>query len=132
MRVRHAIVATMVGAAAFAVGGTPAHADRGDSKTACNSGEICFQWSYDNFSTSSYQRHFWYSDSNHANDYWSNIPDLYPALLMHNEAEGLWNRDSSCAVTVYDLSNYVTPYTTFPRDFKYSISPRNNSHKRCA
>ncbi|WP_328650446.1 hypothetical protein OG598_19210 [Micromonospora sp. NBC_00330] len=133
MRVRHVIAAAMAGAAAMAVGATPAQAvDRGDSKAACNRGEICFQWINDNFSTSSYQRHFWYNDSNHGDDYWSNIPDLYPAFVIANGAEGLWNRDTSCAVTLYDFANYGTAYTTFPRDFRAGISPRNNSHKRCA
>ncbi|MBL6274737.1 hypothetical protein JMF97_01010 [Micromonospora fiedleri] len=132
MRVRQIIAAAMTGAAAVAIAAAPAQADRGDSKAACNKGEICFQWIYDNFSTSSYQRHFWYNDSNHGDDYWSNIPDLYPAFVIKDDAEGLWNRDTTCAVTIYDLANYATPYTTFPRDFRAAISPRNNSHKRCA
>ncbi|PWR09361.1 hypothetical protein DKT68_12420 [Micromonospora acroterricola] len=126
------MAAALAGIATVVAGGTAAQADKGDGNAACNRTEICFQFSWDNFTTSSFQRHFWYNDSDHSNDIWGNVPDGNTSLWVANTAGGLWNRDSSCAVTVYDLSGYRTPYTVFPRDFKAAISARNNSHKRCA
>ncbi|GIJ32486.1 hypothetical protein ACN26Z_04710 [Verrucosispora sp. WMMD703] len=126
------MAATLVGIAAAALGGTAAQADKGDGKAACNRAEICFDFAWDDFMTSSFQRHFWYNDADHSNDIWGNVPDGNTSLWVANTAGGLWNRDTECAVTVYDLSSYRTPYTTFPRDFRSPISARNNSHKRCA
>ncbi|MEU7904932.1 hypothetical protein [Actinoplanes sp. NPDC049118] len=125
--------AAVVGAATLAVSPVAAHAvDRGDQKAACNSGEICFQYIWDGFSTSQYQRHFWYNDANHTDDQFGNTPDLYPLMDLDGNAKGIWNRDSSCAVTLYVSTSYRNGYATIARGKEQSISPWNQSHKRCA
>ncbi|GLY07730.1 hypothetical protein [Actinoplanes sp. NBRC 101535] len=132
MRSLRIFAAALIGAAALAFAPSPAQAvDRGDQKAACNSGEICFQWIWDSFSTSTFQRHFWYSDSNHTNDTWGNVPDLYPVLDFDSSAKGIYNRDTECSVTLYASTGYRNGYATIARTKRQSISAWNQSHKRC-
>ena len=133
MGVKHVIAAAVAGAATlFVAPATAQAADHGDGRAACNATEICFQWNWDNFTTQMYQRHFWNSDSNHSNDYWGNTRDTDPLISISASAEGLYNRDSTCTVTLYMSTGYATAYAHVPRGTKQSISPWNSSHKRCA
>ncbi|WP_433298171.1 hypothetical protein ACQP2F_42725 [Actinoplanes sp. CA-030573] len=134
MKLRNAIVAAALGVTGLLVAPTAAQAaDHGDGKAACNSTEICFQWIWDGFTTQQYQRHFWNSDSDHTNDYFGNLPDLpNPPVKLAANAEGIFNRDSTCTVTLYMSTGYKTAYASVPRGTKQSISAWNASHKRCA
>ncbi|MCU7724316.1 hypothetical protein ODJ79_11370 [Actinoplanes sp. KI2] len=133
MGIKRKLAAALVGAAVVVAVPTAAQAeDHGDGKTACNSGEICFQFSWDGFSTSTFQRHFWYSDSNHNDDVFGNVPNGNTSLLLADNAHGFWNRDTSCSVTLYVSTSYRNGYATIARGGKQSISNWNQSHKRCA
>jgi hypothetical protein len=133
MKVRNILMATVVGAAAlFALPSTAQAADHGDGKAACNSTEICFQWIWDGFTTQTSQRHFYGSDSYHGDDNFSQPYGGAPLITLLANAEGIYNRDSSCTVTLYMSRSYATAYASVARGTKQSISPWNASHKRCA
>jgi hypothetical protein len=133
MNARKILAATALGAALLAVPSAAQAADHGDNRAACNSTEICFQWLWDSFTTQTMQRHFYGSDSYHGDDNFGNPPYAgAPLIKLIAEAEGIYNRDSSCAVTLYMSRGYATAYAIVARGSEQSISPWNASHKRCA
>jgi hypothetical protein len=133
MRKVRMAMAALVGVASMMLPATAALADNGDGKAACNNTEICFQMHWDNWQTSSFQRHFYNSDSDHRNDIFGNVyPEGSNSWYLASNANGLWNRDSQCGVTVYTETSYRTYYISVYRGFKGQIRSDNYSHKRCA
>lgn len=130
---RRVLAAVAVGAATLAATPATAYADQGDGRAACNRGEICFQSIWDRWTTSAFQKHFYYSDTNHHNDYWGNVvPEGNTTYTIANNASGFWNRDTECSVAVYDGRSYGGgALVIIPRGNMTSIRDANESHKRC-
>jgi hypothetical protein len=121
---------------ALAVPGNPAQADdrtdTGDGRRACSVGEICFQFVWDNFTTSTWQRHFWWNDGNHNDNYW-HITDPSPTTFsIRDGIGGVYNRDTECAVWLKDIrSGSWVYYSVTVRNTKQRVSSLNNAHERC-
>jgi hypothetical protein len=127
-------VAAAVIAALTLVPASPAAADddTGDRYRACNRGEICFFWNStlvpeeDNPT-----RQFFWNDSNHRGNFFSNDSPLYRNAIAYA------NRDTQCGVWVLNfnsLGQYVWGFG--PNDGVYrNMSPgyqhTNVAHYRC-
>jgi hypothetical protein len=133
------VAAALAGVVALLAPAVPAQADdstdNGDGSVVCNNGEICFQWGWDNFDTSIWQRHFWWGDSDHSDNYWHNIPNpSNPALSIKDSISGVWNRDTECGIWLQDLAvaGYLYKYAILPRGARGNYgADRNNAHGRC-
>jgi hypothetical protein len=127
------VVATVIVAALLAPAAPARAADVGDGRLACNRGEICFQWLWDGFITSTWQKHFWWSNWRHDLECFCNPPPLYPVFPLRNEASGFWNRDTQCYVRLWDVdSGGWHYYAQIPRDLMGNFADdRNDAHSRC-
>ncbi|HYN97073.1 MAG TPA: hypothetical protein VES42_24810 [Pilimelia sp.] len=138
MRKTKAVLAFLAGLALVIPGGAAQADDRtdvGNGRAACSNGELCFQLSWDNFSTSAYQRHFWWSDGNHVDNYWHNVwPPESTTFSIRDSIEGVWNRDTECALWLRDItsSGSWVYYSVTTRGQRENVgADRNNAHERC-
>lgn len=115
---------------------TAAMADDGDGNRVCNAYEICFRLSdASDFAINGNWMHtFWYSNKQHDQN-WLYGPDwTAPSIILMDNANGFWNRDSSCDVKLWDVTSSGTwhLYADLPRGYLgnagYNI---NNGHTRC-
>ena len=113
---------------------TVAQADNGDGLLGCNQYEICFSRDADN---NTYQRHFYYSDGDHDNDYFTNVnTGVVTSSKLHDNAYKVRNRDGSCDVQVKD-NNGLLPAVTdaIPNNgtwtnLKDGVRNQNDEHLR--
>jgi hypothetical protein len=124
-----AMVVTLLMAAA------PAQADssdNGNGRVTCDRGEICFSFSWTGFTTSTFQRHFWYGNWDHWNQLYHNQPYCCSPALA-NTAGGFWNRDTQCYVRLWYYDGGVWSwYNQFPREYMTQLTPSmNEAHSRC-
>jgi hypothetical protein len=124
-----------VAVALLGMAAAPASADssdNGNGRVTCDRGEICFDFTWDGFTTSTSQRHFWYENWDHASQLYHNVPYCcFPRLA--DTAGGFWNRDTQCYVRLWDIgSSGWYWYNQFPRDYMTQLTPQiNNAHSRC-
>ena len=123
--------------------------DVGDSSTNCNSGEICL---FDFRGSTNWTAQFWWSeniylwDSGATRYFWDVAGAEYGDVHVYDKVSMVRNRDSSCAVGFYVLTNWqwdgTHPYTLIPNNSAYYDIPSNmdpdyggsdgiSSHKRC-
>lgn len=129
-----AVLAIAGGAAAITT--VPANADRGDGNVDCNNGEICFYYDY---SFGSYSRQFWNADMDHSDDYyWDRANNQQSGTRLMDTAGSFWNRDTECAVKIWDITGTGGWFVTFtaPIGWKGDLRSvgkqnRNNGHSRC-
>jgi hypothetical protein len=127
-------------AAVFAVPAGPAYADdNGNGDHVCNQYEICFRassaddWDYNG----NYMHSFYWSNWRHGQEYlWPDPydPRIPPPIVLMDNANGFWNRDSTCDVKLWDYDASYGWYTYYDlyRGFRGDVGEyRNNGHSRC-
>jgi hypothetical protein len=136
-RIKAAIVAAAIGIAALVIPTAPAQAyDDGNGNAKCDTYEICF-----NFLDSSIWNtewgigHSFYWGSMAHNTYVMCDPTGWQECIgLMDEANGFWNRDSTCDVKLWDVDGYGTwfVYGDYGRGFRGNVGGRrNNGHSRC-
>jgi hypothetical protein len=138
---RWAGLAGAVVAATAALPALPASAnDNGDSSSACNYYEICFSEYSSNWNQS---HHDFYYDANHYvtashGAYTFNRGTSPTGHRLMDAASGIWNRDSSCSVTLWDVDSRGVWFSigTYGNGSSGWVSlngngNRNNGHSRC-
>ncbi|TDD57724.1 hypothetical protein E1263_22435 [Kribbella antibiotica] len=125
-----------VAGAAAAVTTVPANADNGDGQTACNSGEICFYYTY---SFGSLTRQYWNADMDHSNDYYWDVANGQQSnIRLMDTAGSMRNFDTDCAVKIWDITGSGGWFVTWTAPIGWqgdlrSVGKenRNNGHSRC-
>jgi hypothetical protein len=136
-RIRAAVVAVVITLVALVIPASPAHADDwGNGNWTCDYYEICFNglsqstWNYE-YGVS---HMFYYGNMHHDQEAICDAPASYNCILLMDAANGFWNRDSTCSVTLWDVDGYGNwyRYGTYARGFRGDVGGyRNNGHSRC-
>ncbi|MEU8072549.1 hypothetical protein AB0B20_22610 [Micromonospora sp. NPDC049151] len=125
-----------------AVSATPAMAlDQGANTPACTSTEICFSEYSSDWNRS--HKDFWNSANHHQNNahepYTFNAGTNFTRNQVMDRASGIWNRDTSCSVKLWDVNSQGTWYVlqTYDRFASSWVNlgsngNRNNGHSRCS
>ncbi len=112
---------------------TSATSDVGDGLEACNRGEICL---HDWYPSDRYRKHFWWN-AWHSSYYWWDAWGNYYTTRVHNDAEGIMNRDTVCAVSVrayigpQHFHEHVVPNDGDLHRLNSQVRERNDRHVRC-
>jgi hypothetical protein len=137
-------VAAAATAAVLAVPASPAQAyncctDIGDGSPNCNQYEICLRrdqewlWDYDGYMS----RDFYWGNMHHGQETFMYDPEPWrynPATFLMDNVVGVWNRDSTCDVKLWDYDGRTGWYTysDVPRGWRVDWGDnRNNGHSRC-
>lgn len=133
-RLKAAILGFLLGGASLLIPAGAAYADEGDGDKLCDYTEICFRYGpASGFSINGdYMHTFYNSNWHHENEYLWGPADHCCPVVMDN-ANGFWNRDSSCRVQLWDITNgnwYV--YADLPIGYRGDAAYKiNNAHTRC-
>jgi hypothetical protein len=133
-KLQAAVWGAMLGVALLLVPANAASAaDEGNGNNTCDRYEICFRaGSHSGFDVNAIQQHTYYNGSwNHSSEYlWA--PWQYPTIVVMDHVKGVWNRDSSCRIQLWDYYNGWYVYADLPMGYRgdagYEI---NNAHTRC-
>lgn len=136
-RIKAAIVAAVLATTALLVPAAPAHADDwGNNNWTCDYYEICFDllpasnWDID----WGIGHAFYWGNMHHDQEVMCDTTGWQECLFMMDVVDGVWNRDSTCDVKLWDVDGYGNWYVYYdvPRGWRgdYGQS-RNNGHSRC-
>jgi hypothetical protein len=136
-RIKAAVVAAVLAAMALFAPSTPAQAyDSGNGNWTCDYYEICFnlmdasvwdtQWGIGHT--------FYYGNMYHDQYAECDTTGWEECTVLMDSANGFWNRDSTCSVTLWDVDGYGNwyKYGTYARGYRGNAGQyRNNGHSRC-
>ena len=135
-KIKALVFAATLAITALAAPTSPAQADSGNNNWTCDTYEICFNGlSHTSWNTSYGISHmFYYGNMHHDMEAICTEPGGISCILLMDHAVGFWNRDSSCSVTLWDVTGSGTWYSygTFARGYRGDVGgDRNNGHSRC-
>ena len=130
---RAALLGAVLGATVLLAPPAAALADDGNGNSTCDYTEICLRWSSaSDFSyNGNYMHTYYHSSWNHYKEY---LYGQYGSFFVQDSVKGVWNRDSSCRVQLWDFTSYSGwyVYADLPIGYRGDAGyHQNNAHERC-